>query len=238
MDGRNLVLFFDGTSNQPERGYTNVVRLYSFARRDDRQLLYYMPGLGTMGSRATVTRMGRGMTKVAGLTLGYGIRENLEKSYRWLAANYRYGDRIYAFGFSRGAFTARALTGLVRSVGLLDPGAVELAPYVVKLYTMNPRRLSASPNDMATHGAYWRLDAARRGAYLPFANRQMRSPFEVQVHFLGLWDSVNSVRWFDARGRLNVARWLNTRKLPTVDVIREALCAGRKASAVQRDAAG
>jgi uncharacterized protein (DUF2235 family) len=81
-----------------------------------------------MGSRATVTPLGRGLTKAAGLLAGYGVRENLEKAYTWLIREYRPGDNIFIFGFSRGAFTARALAGLLYTVGLIRSGSEELGP--------------------------------------------------------------------------------------------------------------
>ena len=55
-------------------------------------------------------------------------------------ANYRHGDRIYVFGFSRGAYTALALAGMLRTVGLLSPGAENLVPYAIKLYARNTSR--------------------------------------------------------------------------------------------------
>lgn len=211
MPSRNLVLCLDGTSNQPERGWTNVVRLYAVARKDDTQLAYYLPGLGTMGSRATVTPLGRVLTKAAGLLAGYGIRENLEKAYIWLIREYRPGDNIFIFGFSRGAFTARALAGLLSHVGLLRPGSEELAPYVVKFYTKY-RGVSDQDFDWFRY---------TRGGYRPFAYPDF--PIGIQIHFLGLWDTVNSIGWLDLRGRIQFARWVHIRTLPNVANLREAL---------------
>jgi uncharacterized protein (DUF2235 family) len=103
---RNLVVCLDGTRNEPETGPTNVTRLYDIAVKDDRQLVYYDPGVGTMGARSATTRAGRWLTRAGGLVLGHGVRENVEEAYVFLMRAYRPGDRIFVFGFSRGAYTA------------------------------------------------------------------------------------------------------------------------------------
>ena len=120
---RNLVVCLDGTSNEPESGTTNVARTYAVAVKSESQLVYYDPGVGTMGARGAVTSTGKKATRVAGLVVGFGVKDNIEEAYTWLSANYQRGDRIFVFGFSRGAYTARALTGMLRTVGLLRPGA-------------------------------------------------------------------------------------------------------------------
>jgi uncharacterized protein (DUF2235 family) len=76
------------------------------AVKDDRQLVYYDPGVGTMGARSATTRAGRWLTRAGGLVLGHGVRENVEEAYVFLMRAYRPGDRIFVFGFSRGAYTA------------------------------------------------------------------------------------------------------------------------------------
>lgn len=139
---RNLVLCLDGTANEPESGSTNVARLFDLAVKDDSQLTYYDPGVGTMGARGAVTRLGKTATRWAGLIGGHGVKENLEEAYTFLMQNYRRGDRIFVIGFSRGAYTGRALTGMLRTVGLLRPGTENLVPYAVKLYA------ASGPKDM------------------------------------------------------------------------------------------
>ena len=137
---RNLVVCLDGTSNEPETDVTNVARLFDMAVKDDSQLVYYDPGVGTMGARGATTPVGRSLTRAAGLVIGFGVRDNIAEAYSWLMANYRAGDRIYLFGFSRGAYTALALAGMLRTVGLLSPGAENLVPYALKLYARNTSR--------------------------------------------------------------------------------------------------
>ena len=78
---RNLVICLDCTTNEPEQGFTNVARVFDICTKDAQQLVYYDPGVGTMGSRAAVTQIGRAATRVAGMAAGYGIREILEATH-------------------------------------------------------------------------------------------------------------------------------------------------------------
>ena len=86
---RNLLVCLDGTRNEPETGETNVVRLYAMAVKDDTQLAYYDPGVGTMGARSATTRAGKAMTRVAGLVFGNGVKDNIGEAYLWPMENWR-----------------------------------------------------------------------------------------------------------------------------------------------------
>ena len=70
---------------------------------------------------------------VSGGAFGAGLSENVRKGYRWLMEHYNPGDEIFLFGFSRGAFTARSLAGLIaqyqRLGSLLLARCVELQPF-------------------------------------------------------------------------------------------------------------
>ncbi|MYB20828.1 MAG: DUF2235 domain-containing protein [Holophagales bacterium] len=111
---RNLVLCLDGTWNRADAAHpTNVVRTYRAAAAtaatagEERQLVYYDAGVGT----------GR-WDRVRGGVFGVGLAENVDQAYRWLAQHYRPGDRIFLFGYSRGAYTARSVAGMLGGVGL------------------------------------------------------------------------------------------------------------------------
>jgi uncharacterized protein (DUF2235 family) len=220
---RNLVLCLDGTNNEPETGATNVARIYDLAEKNAGQLVYYDPGVGTMGARGSVTRFGKAMTRVAGLVAGFGIKDNLEEAYTWLSRNYQKGDRIYVFGFSRGAYTARALTGMLRTVGLLRPGSENLVPYAVKLYTKAGPGAEAGPEAKAAEKKFW----DQRDEFVRvFGNPDFPTMFnrEVpQVHFLGVWDTVKTVGWLNVKARFETARWPFTRKIDNVGTARHAM---------------
>jgi uncharacterized protein (DUF2235 family) len=217
---RNLVLCLDGTSNEPETDVTNVARLFDLAIKDGDQLVYYDPGVGTMGARSAVSPIGKALTRVAGLVMGYGVRENISDAYLWLMANYRAGDPIYVFGFSRGAYTALALAGMLRTVGLLSPGAENLVPYALKLYARNTSRDVSESDDKK----YWDT----RGEF----GRKFGNPdfvrFAKNIAFLGLWDTVKSVGWLNARAKFEQAHWPFTRNVKNV-------AAGRLAIAIDEN---
>ncbi|GAA5202271.1 DUF2235 domain-containing protein [Microbacterium jejuense] len=233
---RTLVLCLDGTGSEPESGVTNVARLYAMAVKDDRQLVFYDPGVGTMGARGAVTPFGAWLTRTAGLIVGYGIRDNIADAYVWLMSQYRAGDRIMLFGFSRGAYTAVALAGVLRSVGLLRPGAENLVPYALKMALAhgdeNRRAVPASSPDSAgappaasgragsaADKAFWRT----RGDFdHGFGNPDFER-FAKPVTFLGVWDTVKSVGWFNLRARFEQVRWPFTRNLDGVRTGRLAL---------------
>lgn len=220
---RNLVVCLDGTNNEPEHGATNVARIYDVAKKAADQLVYYDPGVGTMGARGAVTRLGKALTRAEGLVAGYGIEDNLEEAYNWLSRNYQAGDRIYVFGFSRGAYTARALTGMLHTVGLLRPGTDSLTPYAVKLYAQAGPGAEAGPDGKDAEKKFWKV---RDEFVRVFGNPDFPSTFDTevpQVHFLGVWDTVKSVGWLNLKGRFETARWPFTRKIDNVGVARHAM---------------
>jgi uncharacterized protein (DUF2235 family) len=213
---RNLIVCLDGTRNEPESGMTNVVRAYDIAVKNGQQIVYYDPGVGTMGARAALTRAGQYLTRTGGLIVGYGVKENLEEAYRFLMENYRAGDQIYILGFSRGAYTGHALAGLLRTVGLLRPGANNLIPYALKLYTKAGRTGHTKQAD----ANFW---AARTEFDERFGNPEFPDRFAKQIHFLGTWDTVKAVGGLNWKARYEQASWPFTRKLTNVRHGRHAL---------------
>jgi len=213
---RNLVLCLDGTRNEPETGATNVARLYDLAAKSDDQVVYYDPGVGTLGDRSATTRAGQSLTRLGGLVVGHGVKENVEDAYRFLMQAHRPDDRILVFGFSRGAYTARALVGMLRTVGLLRASAENLLPYAMKLYARQGRRNQTD----AAEKAFWaqRSEFTRR-----FGNPDFPPPFGPQVDFLGVWDTVKSVGWLNWRAQYQQAHWPFTRKVSNVRCGRHAL---------------
>lgn len=113
--GKRIAMFLDGTWNTVADN-TNVWRLHALCAKKSRdgaeQVFYYDQGVGT--------RFGE---QFRGGMFGYGLDRNIKAAYRWLIENYAPRDEIYVFGFSRGAFTARSLVGLIARCGLLQPGA-------------------------------------------------------------------------------------------------------------------
>ena len=132
--GRNIVLCCDGTGKAFGDANTNVVRLYGLLARDEHQLAYYDPGVGTLSLPGPVSGLAKKWSLVRGLAFGIGLNDNIQDAYRFLMEHYRDGDHVYLFGFSRGAFTVRALAGMLYTCGLLHPGNANLVPYAHKMY--------------------------------------------------------------------------------------------------------
>lgn len=107
---KRLAVFLDGTWNSVDSN-TNVWRMRALTAAKSKdgkpQLVYYEVGVnGVMGG-----------------VFGQGLDDNIRLAYEWLIENYNPGDEIFIFGFSRGAFTARSLAGLIAIEGILTAGA-------------------------------------------------------------------------------------------------------------------
>ena len=210
---KNIVMCFDGTGNEPKaRGNTNVVRLYEMLSLGDpaEQIAYYDPGVGTFGAQGALLPQTQWITRKLGLAFGYGVRTNLAEAYTFLMNSYRPRDRVYLFGFSRGAFTARAFAGLVNRVGLLRAGAENLVPYALKMYARRRRRWT--PDD-------WQQTAVFADTFAAPINGEP----SLGIHFLGLWDSVKAAGVL--RGKMN---WPDTRRVPNVAHVRHAVSIDEK----------
>lgn len=195
---KNIVLCLDGTGNQLKAtANTNVVHLYSMLDLSDssRQVAYYDPGVGTMGARGAWSTWGRRFTRLLGLLFGFGIKDNLEEGLTFLVQNYKPGDRVFVFGFSRGAFTARGLTGMTYRSGVMRQGAENLVPYLVTAYTKG---------DDFSKDDWDKLDK-----YADTFSVTTKGSKALPIHFLGLWDSVKAL------GILRPdPKWPYTRQLP------------------------
>lgn len=197
---RNLVVFMDGTGNAPKAaGNTNVLRLYGMVEKDDpeRQLAFYTQGVGTRGDPAALLGPVRRATKILGLITGYGMRRDISDAYQWLVRTYRPGDRIFIFGFSRGAFAALALTGALRLFGLVRSDVENMSGFVTSGIAKPLRR----SNQMASY--LFRGRFARRAG-------TGKHWFVVPVHFLGLFDAVKALKYFRYWLRIKES-WLKKR---------------------------
>ncbi len=189
--GRNLVVCCDGTSNEFADTKTNVVRLVqALEQHPDSQQVYYDPGVGTLPEPGLFTGAAKTVSRWIGLAFGAGLVKNVEEAYTFLMNAWRPGDRVFLFGFSRGAYTVRVLAGFLRQLGLLSPGQEQLIPYAIRLYRSTPDRDRGSEKDKSR---YWRVSGEFRNTFArPIPGRSTRS---FPVHFLGVWDTVSSVGW-------------------------------------------
>jgi uncharacterized protein (DUF2235 family) len=197
---RNIVICCDGTGNEYGSENSNVVKLYWTLSAQDKQIAYYHPGVGTMGARNALTTIGKWWTQVRGLAFGYGFSDNIADVYSFLMREFKPGDQVYIFGFSRGAYTARALCGMLHMFGLLTPGNEALIPYALRLYKSN----AADKFKIA-------------------AGFRMTFSVPCKPYFLGLWDTVTSVGWILDPVHLDSGALPYTSDLPDFPVIRHAV---------------
>jgi uncharacterized protein (DUF2235 family) len=169
---RNLVVCCDGTSNEIGRLLSNVLKLYRIAEKSDEQLTFYQPGIGTIAMPDSWGRWRQAFRSAFEMATGRGLDRDVLNAYLFLCRQYREGDRIFLFGFSRGAYTARVLAGLIYLIGLLREGQVNFAGYALKAY----KKAKRSDNYQIAHDF-----------------SEVALPRCVAIHFVGLWDTVASV---------------------------------------------
>jgi uncharacterized protein (DUF2235 family) len=176
---KNIVVCCDGTGNEFGDRNSNVVKLYSTLIIDaEKQVGYYHPGVGTMGSPTAHNKISRAWSTVMGLAFGAGLLANVGDAYRYLMNVYKDGDQVYLFGFSRGAYTARAIAGLLHMFGLLSPGNEGLIPYIIRMYAKRTRNAAGMTHTFEVAGGF-------------------KATFcrDCPLHLVGVWDTVSSVGW-------------------------------------------
>jgi uncharacterized protein (DUF2235 family) len=168
---KQLVVCCDGTWNVPDEARngvaapTNVAKLALGVATGDGtgQLLFYEPGVGTSPD-----------DRLLGGVFGFGLSRNVRNCYRFLAENYESGDALFLFGFSRGAYTARSLGGLIRNCGIL-------------------RREHADQVDEAFAFYRDRTSHTHPSAIASQIFRRMYAHDEDDIRFIGVWDTVGAL---------------------------------------------
>jgi uncharacterized protein (DUF2235 family) len=173
---RRLVALFDGTWNKAKTR-TNVDRLWKLVAPVDadghQQVCKYVAGVGVKA----------GIEHLLGGAFGLGLSGNVEEGYQWLSEQWRDGDEIWLFGFSRGAYTARSLGGLIRKCGLLKPDADGKVTKAAVDAAYGLYRNDLHPDDPAMQA---------------FRTAHSR---EVLIRFIGVWETVGAL------GIPGVASW-------------------------------
>lgn len=198
---RRLIACCDGTWNSPDRyGHTtNVVRLVRSIRsctaEGISQVTYYQPGVGT----------GNVLDHLVGGGTGIGLSENVRSAYAFFVDNYQDGDEIFLFGFSRGAYTARSVAGLMAHVGMLRKHHMENFDEVWDYY----RQTEAVRNrEEATFLAH-------------FPDRVPRD--QLTIRCVGVWDTVGSLGIPNSRFCSRTYRFHDTTLGPGVEYAFQAL---------------
>lgn len=188
---KNIVICCDGTANEFAANNTNVVKLYSTLVHDQPdQRTYYHPGIGTMEPPGALTPLRRRLTRVLGLAFGAYLENDIRDAYAFLMQVYEPGDRVFLFGFSRGAYTVRAVASLLRMYGLLRRGNEATIPYAIRMM-MAIQKARKSAADKARYRQL--VDD-----YFDLAGRfKSTMALPCPLHFVGVWDTVSSVGWID-----------------------------------------
>jgi uncharacterized protein (DUF2235 family) len=167
---KRIALFLDGTWNVVDDN-TNIWRMKSLCATGSEQVAYYSVGVGTQYGE-----------KIRGGMFGYGLDREVIQAYEWLSETYEVDDRIFIFGFSRGAFTARSLAGFISKCGLLKPGAPLSVHQLYDRYRLGRaahtiRELKNVPADERTFEDNWLLEYS-----LP-----------IPIFFQGVYDTVGAL---------------------------------------------
>lgn len=190
-----LIVCCDGTWNTPdqiEEGVytpTNVVKIFNAVDESSKennieQIKYYHPGVGA--EENLLKKLKDGIS-------GDGINKIIMSAYAWICRNYQPGDDIYIFGFSRGAFTARSISGLITRCKLLDLSDLnDDAAWngIEKVYNKGYREFNSEKND----------DWKKNLKFIPLPEGQKKVP----IKFIGVWDTVGSFGIPDDFSILNV----------------------------------
>ena len=131
---RKLVVCLDGTGNEIEQNESNILRLYKCLSRTEDQIVYYSTGVGTLDTRPFSRAILTKPKLILGLVSGLGLETNVLHAFQFLCENYRDGDKLYFFGYSRGAYTARVLAGFINDFGLIDPQEFHLIAPVFRAW--------------------------------------------------------------------------------------------------------
>ena len=166
----NIVICADGTWNRPEEDIqkdypTNVLKLARAIKpsvNDVKQHVFYDWGLGSYHNNFSAGATGR------------GIHKNILDGYRYIVQNYAANDKIYLFGFSRGAYTVRALSGLINNCGILKRPDARLISDAWKIY----KSPLAKNHPDGEASSLFRDDHCHQSR---------------RVHFVGVWDTVGAL---------------------------------------------
>ncbi len=130
---KTIFICTDGTWNTPSQtdqgvfSPTNVAKIARIIQSNDEQLVYYDNGVGTGGT----------INQFFGGAFGHGLFRNIKQAYEFLVNNYNPGDKVILLGFSRGAYTARSLAGMISKVGILRRKYISDLSTVYKAYRNN-----------------------------------------------------------------------------------------------------
>lgn len=200
---KKIVICSDGTGNSFSKQVSNITHLIKSLELSDpnSQVVFYDQGLGTNPNLVEKVKEYKsepgnnrdGLTilpppktvksfvlrpffQFAGLLFGYGLRENIKEMYKALAENYDSSDLVFLFGFSRGAFTVRALAGLIYRCGLPPKNVTESEEDFEKCFSEAYALYEPHHEDVSRINQF-------KGTY------KVR---DLEICLLGIWETVKS----------------------------------------------
>ena len=193
---KHIIICSDGTGNTAIKGRgTNVFKLYEAVdiaghrvpgANVPEQIALYDDGVGTESFVPL---------KVLGGMAGWGLSRNVKKLYTEIARVYAPGDKLFLFGFSRGAFTVRTLAGLITSCGIVDiarfADKAHLDNAVGTIYRQYRRRYRTALGKLLRGDAD---DSALVFAHEHCVRHDVHAPGgRIEIEFIGVWDTVDAV---------------------------------------------
>lgn len=177
---KTLAIFLDGTAND-EKSDTNIKRLHSLVTLQNRRDIatLYVEGVGTG-------------TDVMGMGVGLGMKARVKIAYEFILNHYEPGDRIFIFGFSRGAYGGRILASLLYHAGIVKSDRLTTAEIAAIVYDSVKQELPATKERDRLKTV--RQELREQGLTLPSA--------QVEVELLGLWDTVEAMGYRDGGSKL------------------------------------
>ncbi|MGR3376508.1 DUF2235 domain-containing protein [Salipiger abyssi] len=193
---KRIAIFCDGTWNRPDAAFaTNVYKLHRATRQTAgdgvTQLPKYIPGVGTGFG---MTGFAKTWDKIRGGVFGAGVTRNIMTAYRFIAEQYEPGDQIFIFGFSRGAFTARSLAGLIRASGLPRHDQAYRDGEALKRYRDDaPETRPDTPESFAFRAEFCpHLATSPEEQDWREAQGMARPPL-LNITYMGVWDTVGAM---------------------------------------------
>ncbi|MCC6510722.1 MAG: DUF2235 domain-containing protein [Pirellulaceae bacterium] len=209
---KNIVICCDGTGSDVICDSTNVLRLFRSLLRSEHQTVYYDSGVGTVSDPSNLTWFGKSISRKLDGAIGRSVRENVCRAYQFLVRTYQSGDRVYLFGFSRGAYTVRALAGMIHFLGLVQPELTGLDRLAWTIYADDHHNLPISK----------RFEAGNR------FKRSFSRAEPVRIHFMGVWETVSAFGWI---WQLRSVPF--TANNPSIDHVRHAVAIDEHRTAFQ-----
>jgi uncharacterized protein (DUF2235 family) len=204
---KRIAIFCDGTWNTHDAPHpTNVVRMAQAVRLTAQdgmtQHVIYQIGVGAGRGGSKVAKV---LDKFGGGALGWGLTENIEEAYRALVFCYEPGDEVFIFGFSRGAYTARSLAGMIRSGCIPPRDAVGRISAALDRYrSRDPETKPDDPESFLFRRDFSPYTATSEAEFNWRVQTKAGLCVKLNLAYLGVWDTV---------GALGVPGFLSAAKL-------------------------